>query len=175
MYRISSRVLIMIYKALFLSLLSGFVCQAYAHEHFHKTRYGQFQIKESDDYPRGALYFNNKLVNPMVEGNTSLDVRGIYQLNSDDILLVEEIGGSGCPVTLYFVKISSTKKLTVSPAFGSCSDLIKVNASASKIVVKMPDFMGVPDNEAQQIAGAKHKITYIYDGQVLKENGKIIR
>ena len=171
----NERAQIMIYKALFLSLMCGVVCQTYANESMHKTRYGQFQIKESDDYPSGALYFNHKLVSPVIEGNNSLDVKGIYKLKSDDVLLVEEVGGSGCPITLYFVKIAPTKKVSVSPAFGSCSDLIKVNLTTNQIVVTMPDFIGSPESEAQERAVAKRKMTYIYDGHVVKENGKVLK
>ena len=35
----------------------------------YKTRYGQFQVKASDAYPQGALFFNDLLVNPLIEGN----------------------------------------------------------------------------------------------------------
>lgn len=165
----------MIYKALFLSLMYGGVCQAYANEEIYETRYGQFQIKESNEYLGGALYFNNKLVNPVIEGNNSLDVEGIYQLKGDDVLLVEDVGGRGCPITLYFVKIAPTKKVSVSPAFGSCSDLINVSTTTSQIVVKMPDFIGASESEAQERAVAQHKMIYIYDGHVVKENGKIVQ
>ena len=141
----------------------------------YKTRYGQFQVKASDAYPQGALYFNQKRVNPVIEGNESLSVEGVYKLNKDDVLLVQDNGGSGCPATLYFVKVSSSQKVSVSPAFGSCSDLIKVSAKEKQITVTMPDFIGDPENDAQEKAVAKRKMTYIFDGNFIKENGKILK
>ena len=141
----------------------------------YKTRYGQFQVKASDAYPQGALFFNEKIVNPLIEGNESLSFEGIYQLNIDDVLLVRDNGGSGCPVTLYFVKVSPAQKLSVSPAFGSCSDVIKVAAKERQITVTMPDFIGAPENDAQEKAIAKRKMTYIYDGDFIKENGKVLK
>lgn len=141
----------------------------------YKTRYGQFQIKASDTYPSGALYFDQKLVQPLIEGNNSLSVKGVYKLNKDDVLLVQDHGGSGCPTTLYFVKLSPIKNVSVSPAFGSCSDLLTVLKTKDQIIVKMPDFMGDAESGEQERKIAKHKITYIYDGKVITENGRLVK
>ena len=165
----------MIYKSIITCCLAMMSIMASAETESYKTRYGQFQIKASEDYPQGALYFKQKLVQPVIEGNNSLSVEGIYTLDKDDVLLVQDNGGSGCPVTLYFVKISESQKPSVSPAFGSCSDLIKVTAKEKQITVTMPDFMGAPESEAQEKAVGKHKMTYVYDGHVIKENGKILK
>lgn len=165
----------MSYKTILMLIISTTWMTAHASESDISSRYGKFQIKESQTYPQGALYFNQKLVTPVIEGNNGLSIENIYKLQKDDVALVEEIGGSGCPVTLYFVKVTPTKQLTVSPAFGSCSDLIKVSAQTNQIVITMPDFMGAPESEEQERQVAKHKMTYIYDGNVVKENGKILK
>lgn len=165
----------MIYKFLMLCYLSLFAFNTYADQDLVKTRYGQFQIKASDEYPQGALYFEHKLVKPVISGNNSLAIEGIYTLSTDDLLLVQDIGGSGCPLTLYFVKISLSKNIRVSPAFGSCSDLIKVSVKPKKIIITMPDFIGASETEQQDRAVAKHKMTYIYDGNLVTENGKAMK
>lgn len=156
-------------------LLSVVCLNVYAGEGEYITRYGKFQIKESENYPTGALYFNHQIVKPVIEGNNNLTVNKVFKLQNDDVLLVEEIGGSGCPITLYFVKVTPSKEIFVSSPFGSCSDLIKVSATASQIMVTMPDFIGAPESEEQAGNVARHKMTYIYDGNVVKENGKIVK
>lgn len=165
----------MFYKTILMLIISSIWVTAYASESVHSTRYGKFQIKESQTYPRGALYFNQKLVTPVIEGNNGLSIENIYKLQKDDVALVEEIGGSGCPVTLYFVKVTPTKQLSVSPAFGSCSDLIKVSAKTNQIIITMPNFIGAPESAEQERRVAKRKMTYIYNGNVVKENGKILK
>lgn len=156
-----------------LAAMAGLAAHSsFAAESVDKTRYGQVQVKVSPDSGQETLYFNHKMVLPKIEGNNGLSVEGIYQLHMDDVVLVQDIGGSGCPVQLYFVKISPKQKLTVSPAFGSCSDLIKVTAKPDQIVVTMPDFMGAPESEAQKRQIAQKKMTYSYDGKLLKQNGK---
>lgn len=165
----------MIYKSILGCCLAIITMSTFADTASYKMRYGQFQIKESDKYPTGALYFNHKLVNPVIQGNNSLSVAGQYKLANDDVILVKENGGSGCPVTLYFVKLSPSQKISVSPAFGSCSDLIKVTAKEKVIRVTMPDFMGAPESEEQEREVGKHKMVYVYDGNIIKENGKILK
>ncbi|EPF77489.1 hypothetical protein [Acinetobacter gyllenbergii] len=147
---------------------------AFAAENVKKTRYGQVQIKVSPETGQETLYFNHKMVLPKIEGNNGLSIEGIYKLHMDDVVLVQDIGGSGCPIQLNFVKISPNQKVTVSPVFGSCSDLIKVSAKPNQIIVSMPDFMGAPESEEQERKVAQKKMIYSYDGKLLKENGKLL-
>lgn len=141
----------------------------------HHSRYGKLQIKVNPETSQETLYFNQKLIRPRVEGNDSLSIYAAYKLGTSDVFLLQDHGGSGCPIQLNFVKISSDQSVQVPPIFGSCSDLIKVSATKDQIIVKMPDFMGAPENEEQERRVAKHKMTYIYNGQVVTENGKVIK
>ena len=139
------------------------------------TRFGTFEIKENPDTGAETAYFNKKMINPLIEGNNSLSLVGKYQIGGSDILLVQDNGGTGCPAELYFINITQTKVPVVSPRFGSCSDLIDVVANKDKIIVKMPVFLGIPEDPAMVKKLANKKVTYEYDGKVLKENGKLFK
>ena len=140
----------------------------------HQSRDGTLQIKENPTTFQETLYYNNKIVEPKVEGNNSLSAKGPYKLKSDDIFLIEDHGGTVCPIQLNFVKITPAKKVVVSPIFGSCSDLIKVSKTKDHIIVNMPDYAGGDQSDEDKEKTARKKMTYIYDGTTITENGKLV-
>ena len=134
------------------------------------TRFCSLKINDEN-----MLLFNNKPLDPAIQGNSGLSVEGSYQIGNTDVVLVADIGGSACPVLLYFVTTSSSG-VTASPEFGTCSDLIEVTKKADSIAVTMPGFRSsAVHSEAEQRKAFKEKHTYVFTGGVLTENGRPVK
>lgn len=160
-------------KILVCGLLGLISISLYAQEdeyNTYNTKYGNFEIKRVGEYEPDTLYFNNKKVQPTVEGNNSLSIEGKFKIKQDYILLVQDNGGNGCPANFYFIKISNDKKPKVSPSFGTCSDLIKVKQKEGIITVTMPEFYA----SYKDSSGDIDYVRYTYNGQLVKKNGKIV-
>lgn len=146
----------------------------YAEEGTHVTRYGTFEIKSPAEYASETLYFDKTPVQPLIEGNNSLTVEGQFKLKQDDVLIVQDNGGTACPAQLYIIKVSPNKTVTPSPLFGTCSDLIEIKQKENKIVIHMPEFMNIHTEAHHHESDRIKQVTYIYDGKVILENGKIL-
>lgn len=101
----------------------------------------------------------------------SLSILGNYQLGASDILLIQDNGGSACPALFYFVAISASG-VTATPAFGICSDLVKVKQKGDVVSVIMPGYQGPFSSKADHVKAAKQKHVFLYKGGLLTENGK---
>lgn len=158
-----------------MSVSLGLSVPLYAQEGTYATRYGTFEIKRPAEYESETLYFNKKPVQPLIEGNNSLSVEGQFKLKQDDILIVQDNGGTACPAQLYIVKVSPNKTVTPSPLFGTCSDLIEIKQKDNKLVIHMPEFMSIHTEAHHHESDKIKQVTYIYDGKVILENGKILK
>ncbi|MGN4110292.1 hypothetical protein ACS0X5_11790 [Burkholderia gladioli] len=118
-----------------------------------------------------ALMLDGKAVNPRVEGNNSLSFVAQVALKNRRAVLVQNNGGTACPATYQWVIVSDGGN-TVSPDFGSCSDLAKVSTASGVLVVTMPGFAGDAEPAAERKRAARKRMTYAYDGKTLTENGK---
>ena len=133
------------------------------------TRFGSLKINDEN-----MLLFKNRPLNPEIQGNSSLSVVGTYQLGSNDVVLIQDNGGTACPAQLYFVTTSASGVKATS-AFGTCSDLIEAKQVSDSISVTMPGFMGPFESEAAQKKAAKEKHVFVLRAGVLTENGKLIK
>ncbi|WP_321926896.1 hypothetical protein [Paraburkholderia guartelaensis] len=131
-----------------------------------ETPFGK--LSESDD---NVLLLDGKPVSPQIQGNNSLSFIAQVALKNRRAVLVQDNGGTACPAMFRWVTLRDDG-YTVSNWFGSCSDLAKVSAAAGKLIVTMPDFVGDAAPEAEQKRVARRKMTYVYDGKNLTENGK---
>lgn len=121
-------------------LLSFLSLSVYAYDGVIKTQFGRLEIKNN------ILYFNNKQVEPMIEGNNDLAFAGFYTVRGKDIVLLQDTGGVGCPIQLYFVQIKPTLQIT--EAFGTCSEVYDIHATSQFIQVSMHHyFRANRDNE----------------------------
>lgn len=83
--------------------------------------------------------------------------------DKDVVLMMNNSGGTACPVQYFFVSVTSEGNASLSTEFGTCSDLAKPIQNRLKITVSMPKMTG--------IGSAK----YIYENNTIFENGKEIK
>ena len=133
------------------------------------TRFGALTVSDA-----GMLLFNGNPFNPPIEANNSLDLSEPYEIGATDVVLVKDNGGTSCPVLCYFVTASkSGAKAT--PAFGSCSHLVKVKRLGDTISVSMPGYRGPMESTRAQNRAARERHVYIYRAGVVTENGKPVK
>lgn len=124
----------------FVALLYFLSLSAYAYDDAMKTQFGRLEIKDN------ILYFNSKQVEPIIEGNNDLAFAGYYNIRGKDIVLLQDTGGAGCPIQLYFVQVKPNVQVT--EAFGTCSDVYDIHATSQFIQVSMHHYFRVNrDNE----------------------------
>ena len=134
-----------------------------------QTRFGALMVNDA-----GVLLFKGAPFQPTIEANNSLDLSEPYQIGSSDIVLVTDNGGTSCPALYYFVTVTkSGAKAT--PAFGSCSDLIKIKRMGDSVSVSMPGYAGPSESNRAQTKAARERHVFIYRAGVVTENGKPIK
>jgi hypothetical protein len=123
------------------------------------TPYGTLGITTSDYVYESRLHVNNTELAPKIEG--LLNITYAFALPSSQAALVSISDGSEhCPVRYRWI-ILHHDGYKVSPAFGSCSEHIKVSVAGTKFTLQ------TPNNEKPD------KIdTYVYDGQTIKQRTK---
>ncbi|HWW99887.1 hypothetical protein [Collimonas sp.] len=134
------------------------------------TRFGALQINDEN-----VLLYKNKPLNPLIQGNSSLQEVGTYQLGKDDVVLIQNNGGSACPVQLYFVTVSASGA-KATPSFGTCTDYFVVKKMADSIKVTMPAWIGLmaPYDLQRKVDKEKHHV-FLFKAGVMTENGGPLR
>lgn len=135
------------------------------------TRFGLLKI---DDENR--LLFKKRPLNPKIQGNNSLSAVGTYQVKNNDVVLIQDNGGTGCPAQFYFLTVSIAG-VKASSAFGNCSDLIEIGSAFDSVSVTMAGFILPFDFEAtaEQRIVSKEKHLFVLKAGVLTDNGKLIK
>lgn len=123
------------------------------------TPYGTLQISNNEYIYESRLRFNNADVKPEVQG--LLNIPYAFSLPSSQIALVSiHTGDETCPVSYRWVVLQK-KGYSLSPAFGSCSEQIKVSVKGNTFLVQTPS-PEKPD-----------KIdVYAYDGKNIRKRTK---
>lgn len=120
------------------------------------TPYGTLQVSDNEYIYESTLRFNDAEVAPAVQG--MLNIPYAFSLPSSQIALVSINNGSKeCPVSYRWVTLKE-KGYTLSPAFGSCSDQIKVSVQGNSFVVHTPS-----DQKPDKID------VYAYDGKTIRK------
>lgn len=120
------------------------------------TPYGTLQVIDNEYVYESRLRFNDADVAPVVEG--LLNIPYAFSLPTSQIALVSiNTGNAECPVTYRWVVLKK-KGYTMSPAFGSCSDQIKVSVKGSSFVVHTPN--GQKPDKIDE---------YAYDGKTIRK------
>ena len=137
-----------------------------------KTRFGTVSVRDDDK----ALLLKGKPVQPAIEGNSNLHIVARHEWGADDVLLLQDTGGSACPAQFRILQLS-VKGLKTSPAFGTCSDLIYPSFDAKTgVTVTMVGFAGPFESAAAQKKAGLSKAVYRWDGRgTLLENGRVVR
>lgn len=94
-----------------------------------KTRHGLVQI-DSDN----VLYFKGKPVIPAYQGNASLNILRQFSIKQQDVILLENTGGSACPAQFVFATVDTTG-IRLTPEFGSCSEYYTVQQDSKTSVM----------------------------------------
>ena len=100
------------------------------------TRFGT--LSTNDD---SILLLNGKPVRPEVAGNTSLTLVAVVQNDEADIAIIENHGGTACPLLIRIITLSKGI-LQISPEFGSCSDLVSYTLKGGELQITMPKMQG---------------------------------
>ena len=134
-----------------------------------QTRFGALTVNDA-----GVLLFKGAPLQPTIEANNSLDLGEAYQIGSSDIVLVTDNGGTACPALYYFVTVTKSGAKPT-PAFGSCSDLLKIKRTGDSISVSMPGYAGPSEPKRAQTRAARERHVFIYRTGVVTENGKPVK
>ena len=122
-----------------------------------KTRFGRLSVEYG-----GPLLLDDKVVEPEIRGNESLDIVKVFHVGSKDVALLRDNGGSGCPAQLMFVTLSKFG-VTTSSEFGTCAAVSHWRQSMDSIFVTMPLLYG---------HGTKK---YVFRNGLVMEDGKPIK
>ncbi|UJB66896.1 hypothetical protein YS110_20060 [Acidovorax sp. YS12] len=100
-----------------------------------------------------------------VQGNAALHIAAHYELENRDIVLLQDTGGTLCPALYRFVTLTA-QGITVTPEFGSCSDIAtatleKAPDGTPMPLVTMNGFFGPfePEAERQRAHMQLHRFT----------------
>ena len=129
----------------------------------YNTRYGVLSTDKE-----GVLQFQGKKVQPVIQANNMLNVKEVIRQGEKDIVLMEIIGGAGCPASYHFVSLTKDK-ISATEEFGSCSDLITVKEAGNKIIVSMPFFVAHEEFFTKKELKKAYSTTMVYEF----ENGKV--
>lgn len=130
------------------------------------TRFGSLKIKENE------IFYEGNPLNPSIQGNTSLSTLGVYSVSNADIVLVRDNGGTSCP-SLYYLIYMSKNGVKATPSFGTCGDLIEIKQVNEKLLIVIPEFVGIFEPETKSTP--LRNTIFTFDGTVLKENGNILK
>lgn len=124
------------------------------------TRGGQLSISgEGGSYDQ-QLLLNGKLI----KKSDAYDIGffGNYQLEKEDVTIIQEIqGGTACPALYVAVITDRNGFLGMSKAFGNCSDLAQVKQVGQRIDISMPK-------------NSTKKVVFSYKGGSIYEGTKLI-
>jgi hypothetical protein len=134
-----------------------------------QTRFGALTVSDA-----GVLLFKGTPVQPTIEANNSLDLSKPFEIGAADVVLVTDNGGTSCPALYYFVTVTKSGA-KVSPAFGTCSDLIKIKHIGDSISVSMPGYQGPSESKRAQQKAARERHVFIYRAGVVTEGGKPVK
>ncbi len=123
------------------------------------TPYGTLGVTSSDYVYESRLHVNDNELAPRIEG--LLNITYAFALRSSQAALVSiSDGNAQCPIKYRWV-ILRPDGYQVSPAFGSCSEHIKVSVAGTKFTLQ------TPNNEKPD------KIDiYVYDGKTIRQRTK---
>jgi len=146
---------------LFLAILSFGV--SYASENNTLTvRGGELTVVGESGSGEQQLLLNGKQL-PDGDG-FSLSFEQKYIVGDKDVvLMMNNSGGTACPVQYFFVSISLQGNAKLSPEFGTCSDLPEIAQKGLKITITMPKMTG------------RGNAKYVYENETIFENGKAIK
>ena len=136
-----------------------------------QSRYGVLSVNEGDN----TLQFKGKPLSPAVQGNNSLSIVASYALGKNDVYLLQDNGGSGCPAMFRFASVTAAG-VRVTPEFGTCSDIIYPTSDGKAgVTVAMVGFVGPLESKAEQEKAGRTKVVFGFLNGEVREGGKLIK
>ena len=134
-----------------------------SYEKSFKTRYGVLTINDDTR----TLQFQGKPLLPTVEGNNNLSIVAAYELGKNDVVLLQNNGGTACPALYVFITINAAGVRATSE-FGTCSDIIRVTSDLkNSVTVVMIGTTGPFEPRAAKRKVRMEKTVFRYsDGKV---------
>lgn len=115
---------------------------------------------------KSELLFHNHPLQPPIRGNSALDIGRVFHMDSTDVVLVKDIGGTACPYLYYLVTIRDSKA-QATPEFGSCTEAVSASRKGDSIVLTMHGYRGPFEPEADRRKAARELHTFIFtEGKV---------
>lgn len=150
---------------------AGMEAVTFGYEKAVKTRFGVISVRPDDN----LLLFKGKPIAPAIEGNNGLSIVANYEMGKQDVVLVQNDGGSACPALFRFLTITASG-VRVGPEFGTCTDIIYPTLDdKGGVNVAMPDFSGPFEPASKQPPARLSTKVFRYLGGQLFENGKVVR
>lgn len=120
------------------------------------TPYGTLAVSESEYVYEAQLKLDGVQIDPPISG--MLNISYAFEMPDRQAALVSiSKGNDTCPVIYRWVVLKADG-YQVSPAFGSCSENIRVSADARQLMLQTPS-RELPDTVD----------TYVYDGKTVKQ------
>jgi len=120
------------------------------------TPYGNLDVKTSEYVYESRLQVNGSDTDPRIEGIINITYSFLMPKAQAALLSINN-GSNNCPITYRWIILQS-ESYKISPAFGSCSNLIKVSVKGRSLTVRTPNVQ------------EKDKIDiYVYDGKTIKQ------
>lgn len=142
-----------------------------------QTRFGELSATE-DMLSEAILLLNSQTIQPTVKSNNHFSFIKVFQIGTTDIVLLQDNGGTGCYAQYRFITLSSDD-ITVSPTFGSCSDLVKTRQNRQQIIVTMPVFRTYEEwlqmSKVERRRLEAQEAVYIYGNGIVYKNGRPIK
>lgn len=124
------------------------------------TPYGTLAVSESEYVYEAKLKLDGVQIDPPISG--MLNISYAFEMPDRQAALVAiSKGNDSCPVIYRWVVLKADG-YQVSPAFGSCSEHIRVSADARKLTLQTPS-RELPDKVD----------TYVYDGKTVTQTSAI--
>src|SRR5690606_24407777 len=121
------------------------------------TPYGTLEVSDSDYIYESRLKLDGVELEPLVKGR--LHISYAFELPDRQAALVAiSQGNDTCPVSYRWVVVKAGS-YQLSPAFGSCSEKIRVSANAKFLTLL------TPNRDAPE-----HTDVYVYDGKAIKHS-----
>lgn len=105
-----------------------------------QTPFGEVALKSEETPSPRYLTFRGQVI-PNLEANSFLALGESFSLKDGSVaILVFNFGGTGCPLEeIYWLTIGKNG-YKLSPSFGTCSDLYKVELKGDKLVATVQDW-----------------------------------
>ena len=133
------------------------------------TRFGVVAVDKN-----ATLTVNGEPVKPTVQGNSSLTLEKVFQLNDRDLVLVQDDGGQACPA-LYYIVILRRMNATTFGSFGTCAEYISAEQNGQSITMKLPGYSGPFEGQSSRAKSSRTIETFVYANGRMTEDGKSVR